>query len=248
MPDHSSSKLIRDLDDSALNELEGTSGAKGKPRKKNLSSLSLNIPKSKVTLNSASYNIREDYDVIETLGMGTYAFVRSATEKKTGRHVAIKTCRGETSRVFLKNEYNLLKRLADDNIIQVYDLIEDKTKSESYLIMEYFEGSNLDEYVSENGAMSEADARLIIKQLLNSLQYLHELGIAHRDIKPENILINQQKEIKVIDFNISKSKKADIEDGERKFTSIFYTQISSPLYCAPELKNNIGYTESIDIW
>eukprot|EP00345_Euplotes_harpa_P008497 CAMPEP_0168340302 /NCGR_PEP_ID=MMETSP0213-20121227/13987_1 /TAXON_ID=151035 /ORGANISM="Euplotes harpa, Strain FSP1.4" /LENGTH=114 /DNA_ID=CAMNT_0008346521 /DNA_START=451 /DNA_END=792 /DNA_ORIENTATION=+ len=114
--------------------------------------------------------------------------------------------------------------------------------------MEYFEGSNLDEYVSENGAMSEADARLIIKQLLNSLLYLHELGIAHRDIKPENILINQQKEIKVIDFNISKSKKADIEDGERKFTSIFYTQISSPLYCAPELKNNIGYTESIDIW
>ena len=211
-------------------------------------SLSLSIIKDKVKLSHVSLDIKEDFDIIETLGIGTYAYVRKATNKKTGKIVAIKTSRGDTSMTMLKNEFNLLKRLSDDNIITVYDYIENKFKSESYLIMEYFEGVTLDEYITNNGVLSQEDSKLIVAQILSSIQYLHDLGIAHRDIKPENILINTQKEVKLIDFNISKSFTSQSFESECKFKSVLFTQISSPLYCAPELKEHTGYSESIDIW
>jgi serine/threonine protein kinase len=149
----------------------------------------------------------------------------------------------------LQKEYNLLKRLADDNIIKVYDFTEDASKNEAYLIMEYFTGINLDEYIEENGVLTEKESAIVLYQILSSVQYLHELGIAHRDIKPENILINEDKEIKLIDFNISKARNSEVISwGESKFTAIFHTQISSPLYWAPEIKEQTSYTESVDIW
>lgn len=114
--------------------------------------------------------------------------------------------------------------------------------------MEYFEGVTLDEYISQYGTLCEQDSKIVLSQVLSSVQYLHELGIAHRDIKPENVLINDEKTIKIIDFNISKSFSYKPEDLESKFKSVFFTQISSPLYCAPELKEQLGYNESIDIW
>jgi serine/threonine protein kinase len=110
----------------------------------------------------------------------------------------------------LQKEYNLLKRLADDNIIKVYDFTEDASKNEAYLIMEYFAGINLDEYIEENGVLTEKESAIVLYQILSSVQYLHELGIAHRDIKPENILINEDKEIKLIDFNISKARNSEV--------------------------------------
>lgn len=251
MKAQSSKHIFCDLETLSLDSMEGINNKSSRKPKRKYSNLSLNTSKVKVEdqINIEEYNLKDHYDIVETLGMGTYAYVRLATEKSTGRKVAIKTSRGNNSRELLKNEYNLLKRLADDNIIRVYDFQEDSNKKESYLIMEYFESQTIDEYVEDNGPLSEQDARTIVAQLLSSVQYMHELGIAHRDIKPENVLLNDQKEIRLIDFNISKAKTSQIlREGDGKFTSVFHTQISSPLYCAPELKHSSSYTESIDIW
>ena len=247
--EYSSTKVIsKELEILSLSSLEGTPSTSQGKRLRKLPSLSLSITKEKVKLDRVSFDIKDDYDIIETLGMGTYAYVRKATNKKTGQTVAIKTSRGNTSMSMLKSEFNLLKRLSDDNIVKVYDYIENKSKCESYMIMEYFEGVTLEEYVSENGVFTEEDSKAIIVQIISSIQYLHELGIAHRDIKPENILINDEKTIKMIDFNISKSFMSQSISCENKFKSVFFTQICSPLYCAPELKEQVGYNESIDIW
>ena len=217
---------------------------------KSLSSLSINTTKenSSEEVSTPVYELKEHYDMINTLGIGTYAYVRLATEKKSGLQVAIKTSRGRNSRDMLLKEYELLKSLSEDHIIKVIDFHEDWNKKESYLIMEYFNGQTLDEYVEENGIFTEEEARVIFWQLLSSIKALHKLGIAHRDIKPENILINEKLEVKIIDFNISKSKNLNSSQNELKFSSVFYTQISSPLYCAPELKHWVSYTESVDIW
>lgn len=246
---YSSAKNITDeLECLSLNSMESVSNNKGRNPKRRYSTLSLNTTKQpEVELSSEKYEIRDHYNIIGTLGMGTYGYVRQATEKSTGREVAIKTSRGTNSRELLKKEYTLLKRLADDNIIKVYNFIEGD-KHESYLIMEYFEGETLDEFVDDHGPLSEEDARFILRQVIQCVETLHELGIAHRDIKPENILVNEQKEVKLIDFNISNSKNSDSLNVENKFTSVFHTQISSPLYCAPELRSMSPYTESIDIW
>jgi serine/threonine protein kinase len=222
-----------------------------KTMKRKFSDLSLSCEKEDVELSTQSYNIKDEYEIVETLGMGTYSYVRHAIEKETNRHVAIKTSRGTNSREMLKKEYDLLKRLADDYIIKVYDFTEDESKKESYLIMEYFDGLNLDQYIERNGSLSENDSIDIINQVLCTIEELHDLGIAHRDIKPENILINSNLEVKLIDFNISKAsenKEPFRPEHLRKFNSVYQTQISSPLYCAPELKNGLYYSESVDIW
>jgi serine/threonine protein kinase len=75
---------------------------------------------------------------------------------------------------------------------------------------------------------------------------LHKLGIAHRDIKPQNILINGKFEVKLIDFNIS--KKGKDSENSSKFTKRFMTQVSSPLFAAPEIYSPDCYSESVDIW
>ena len=127
--EYSSAKLIpQDLEVLSLSSMEGKSNTSEGRRLRKLPSLSLSITKEKVKLNPVSFDIKEHYDIIETLGMGTYAYVRKATCKKTGKIVAIKTSRGSTSISMLKSEFNLLKRLSDDNIIKVFDYIDNKSK------------------------------------------------------------------------------------------------------------------------
>jgi serine/threonine protein kinase len=248
----SSKNVSAEFECLSLDNLEGTANNSnsGRKVKRKFSNLSLNTTKEKTVKSKLQeYNIKDHFDIVETLGMGTYAYVRHAVDNKTGKHVAIKTSRGATSCGMLKNEYNLLKRLADDNIVKVFDFSEDESKMESYLIMEYFKGKSLDQFVEDNSSLNEEEAKFILHQLISSVRSLHELGIAHRDIKPENILLNDEKEVKLIDFNISKANSgSSVSENESKFTSVFHTQISSPLYCAPEIKENSCYTESVDIW
>ena len=132
----STTKEIMDLECLSLNSMEGTEA--GRPQKskshmlrRRFSSLSLSCEKKEVSVSTNShYNIKDDYDIVETLGMGTYSYVRHGISKDDGRHVAIKTSRGNNSCKMLRKEYDLLKRLADDNIIKVFDLTEDEGKNE----------------------------------------------------------------------------------------------------------------------
>ena len=205
--------------------------------------------RSKVT--ESSYKLSSNYEIIKTLGSGSYALVNLAVDKNTGSNVAIKISMRQNSREKLRNEYSILKNLDHQSIVKPLRFIENDLKDESYLVLEYFEGVELSEYINQNGVLEEDDCKSVIKQLSSWVAYLHGEGVAHRDIKPENILINKNKEILLIDFNISKKKLIKDEakcDEEMEFKSKFYTQISSPLYAAPELKNNAFYTESIDIW
>ena len=148
----------------------------------------------------------------------------------------------------LKDEFNNLKCVSNCNIPKVYNFIEDKAKSEAYMTMEYFDGVSLNQFISDKGVLSEENSKYIISEVLITIQYLHSIGICHRDIKPENVLINESLKIKIIDFNISKSFTSTPISEVNKFKSIFFTQICTPLYCAPELKEQLCYNEGIDIW
>lgn len=90
---------------------------------------------------------------------------------------------------------------------------------------------------------------------MSAISLIHSKKIAHRDIKPQNILINDKLEIMLIDFNISKKGKDihydqvnDDVKHKHKFKYRFLTQVSTPLYAAPEIVNRSLYTESVDIW
>lgn len=101
------------------------------------------------------------------------------------------------------------------------------------------------DYLVSRSRLSEFEARKIIKALVKVLAFIHSKGFAHRDIKPENILLDEQHNIKLIDFGLcAYSGKAS--QGNLDHLS---TCCGSPAYVAPELLKGFQYSgRSADIW
>jgi calcium/calmodulin-dependent protein kinase I len=82
-----------------------------------------------------------------------------------------------------------------------------ESRSHMYIVMEKLVGGELFERIVGRPRFSEDEAAKLIRPLLESVAYLHDLGIVHRDIKPENILCGENLEdIKIADFGLSKVK------------------------------------------
>lgn len=98
-------------------------------------------------------------------------------------------------------ECESLKILEHENIIKYYDsVIED---GKYYIIIEHFYGVNLMELV-KNQVLTKTEILDISCKIINGLLFAHEKGIIHRDLKPSNIMVNDQFDVKIIDFGISK--------------------------------------------
>jgi len=51
--------------------------------------------------------------------------------------------------------------------------------------------------------LKEKDACKFFQQILNGVEYIHKLRIVHRDLKPENLLLDDNQNIKIVDFGLS---------------------------------------------
>ena len=145
------------------------------------------------------------YDEVSELGRGAFAVVKKVVHRKTGRELAMKSMEkkklpgqlrrkpgGEIDDAIKEKilaEARILKTLSHPNIIKYWDMFE--TERELCLVMELVDGGELFDYLVDNGPCSEPDARCIMRQLLQALQYLHSRNIVHRDLKPENILLER---------------------------------------------------------
>ena len=68
--------------------------------------------------------------------------------------------------------------------------------------MEYAGGGELFDYIVKNKSLDEKESCRIFLQIINCVEYLHEMGIVHRDLKPENILLDYFRNIKIADFGL----------------------------------------------
>ena len=185
------------------------------------------------------------YKILSFLGEGSYGKVFKAREISTGRVLAVKKIQINNSLTKYKKtikEINLLKNLDHPNIVKFYDFFEEEKNI--YLMMEFLEGCTLKQYIQKTEIISENNARIIIKQLLTALSYLHyACDICHRDIKPENIMFKEKndiKSLKLLDFGLS------LENFESKN---YLENCGTLVYMAPELLiNNIKYTKGVDVW
>ncbi len=126
------------------------------------------------------------------------------------------------------------------NIVKIFEAFE--TEHHVYLVMEYVAGGSLHSYLKErsNRRLDEEEAKRIFKQILTALQYCHRKSIAHRDIKLENILLDEDKNVKLIDFGFSTCIPND------KKIKMF---CGTPSYMAPEIVAKIEYAgPPADIW
>ena len=109
-------------------------------------------------------------------------------------------------------EVMLMQKLKHRYVVQFSEAFE--TDHHVYLIIEYVTGKSLHDYLKRQRAsptsktefdqtLSEEEAKRLMRQLLQCLEYLHSEGITHRDIKLENILLDQDQNVKIIDFGFS---------------------------------------------
>ncbi len=122
------------------------------------------------------------------------------------RRVAIKYLQPEvrTSREeigYLKHEVEVGQTLKHPNVIEIYEFGVDR--SIAFLVMEYQPGKNVKMLIRLGLDTFAHMTHKIILEAATGLQYLHEQGWVHRDIKPDNFLVNNQGDVKLIDFALA---------------------------------------------
>ena len=132
----------------------------------------------------------------------------------------------------LKQDFITLKELNHPAVCSYKALYLRQEQRTAFLIMEYLPFPSLDKFTLRD----EAELRLIVRELLAAVGYLHSRNICHRDIKPENILYDRDsKRVKLIDFGIS--KKTFLRGQRRDMLTI----IGTHFYLAPEVFLGGGY-------
>jgi len=165
-------------------------------------------------------NIR-DYKLGRLIGKGAYAVVKLATEKPSKELLAMKIYEkfkltDPARRKSVIREIAIMKRMKHDNIVQMYKSFDNPHSI--HIVMEFVRGKSLYQYLKERPGkrLYEDEAKIIMKQLVEAMKYIHSQNVTHRDLKLENIIINTNtKKIKIIDFGFS------ITSGHEKKLKIF---------------------------
>ncbi|KAM6976897.1 NUAK family SNF1-like kinase 1 [Aplochiton taeniatus] len=189
------------------------------------------------------HNLKHRYEVMETLGKGTYGKVKKAVERATKKTVAIKSIRKETitddlDKVHIQREIEITSSLKHPNIIRFQEVFESRDKI--VIVMEYASQGELYDYVHKRRRLAEAEARDVFRQITSAVHYCHKNGVVHRDLKLENILLDKDLNVKLADFGLSNH----FHKGR-----LLQTYCGSPLYASPEIVKGLPYQgPEVDCW
>ncbi|XP_028262307.1 maternal embryonic leucine zipper kinase-like [Parambassis ranga] len=183
------------------------------------------------------------YKVYETIGSGGFAKVKLGRHILTGEKVAIKIINKKDlgdDLPLVKLEIEAMKNLSHQHICRLYQVIE--TSTQIFMVLEHCPGGDLFDYIIAKARLSEEETRVFFRQIVSAMAYVHSQGYAHRDLKPENILIDEDHNLKLIDFGLCAKPKGGL--GYELMTCC-----GSPAYVAPELIQGRAYIGSeADVW
>jgi response regulator RpfG family c-di-GMP phosphodiesterase/serine/threonine protein kinase len=189
-----------------------------------------------------------NYRILNRIGSGGMGLVYKAEHIHMKRTVALKVLaieEEESQAVFLErftSEMQALAVLRHPNIVLAFDAGEVEIPGGEgevlrYLVMEYVQGKDLEQYVLEHGALPIPLACDYIRQAANGLRHAHEHGLIHRDIKPSNLLVTvgesrdaggdpPRGQVKILDFGLARP-------GRRRHTEA-HSLLGTVDYMAPE--------------
>ncbi len=169
------------------------------------------------------------YRIEQVLGSGGMGIVYSAMDTRLNRRVAIKIPRREfhlDSDRRLEREARTMASVKHPNLASLLDVSE--WNGIKYLLMEYIEGSSLEERLSDLSQMDQRTIAQWLCKLCSAADCAHEAGVVHRDIKPSNIILRPNGEPVLTDFGLAYS---DSEDARLTKSGAI---IGTPAYMAPE--------------
>jgi serine/threonine protein kinase len=145
------------------------------------------------------------YEIIEPCGRGGMGVVYKAWHELFKQYRAIKVLPSnfddeDISRFSM--EIELAGRLNHPHIVRAHEA--NREQGILYLVMEFVDGINLDHLVKHHNRLPVGLACEMIRQAAEGLQHAHEHFLVHRDIKPSNLMVNQQGQIKILDFGLAR--------------------------------------------
>ncbi|CAK85654.1 unnamed protein product (macronuclear) [Paramecium tetraurelia] len=181
-----------------------------------------------------------DYDIMNTLGTGSFGRVRLAKQKSNNKYVALKMLKKiEILRLkqvdHIISEFNILKQVKHPFLIEMSGYTQDERYL--YFVLEYIQGGELFTYLRNAGTVQNEEAQFYSAQVVLMFEYLHTKNIVYRDLKPENLLVQSDGYLKLTDFGFAKV----VEDRT-------YTLCGTPEYLAPEILLNKGHSKPVDWW
>lgn len=190
------------------------------------------------------------YEELGKIGRGAYGTVYKAKNKETGTLVALKkVCVPVTEDGVPMNtlrEISILKQInlyEHPNIVRLLDICHGQRTDRElimFLVFEHVE-QDLATYIVKHSprGFSTKEIRLLSREILQAVDFLHGNRIVHRDLKPQNILVTHDGHIKLADFGLAKTY-----DFDMKLTSVVVTL----WYRAPEVLLGQPYATPVDIW
>jgi len=197
-----------------------------------------------IELNKTEWEIPERYKSLSPVGSGAYGQVCSAVDASTNTKVAIKKlARPFQSHIHAKRTYRelrMLRHMDHENIIGLLDVftssVSFKDFEEVYLVTPLM-GADLN-IIVKTQKLTDDHVQFLIYQVLRGLKYIHSAGIIHRDLKPSNIAVNEDCELKILDFGLARPTETEMTG-----------YVATRWYRAPEIMLNwMHYDQTVDIW